>query len=224
MSMRLNCFVAVTSVVTLCLVAACGSDSGAGAPSGGAASGGKSGAAGSPGAAGLSSAGQSAGGSAGLGGGGVAGLGGGAGSSGANSVGGGSAGANTTGSAGSSSGIEPSFATVKLVFGGGGGIESCAAAPCHGVGGNAPPGNPVTLADNEQLYMNLTTYVSKACGNLKLVSPGKPAESALLKILTGPCGVTPQMPYQCKPADGSCIPADYVAAISQWISNGAPKQ
>lgn len=42
-----------------------------------------------------------------------------------------------------------------------------------------PPGNPVTLADNEQLYTNLTTYVSRACGNLKLVSPGKPAGRAV---------------------------------------------
>lgn len=87
----------------------------------------------------------------------------------------------------------------------------------------APPGHPLTLQDDGQLYNNLTTYVSKACGNMQLVSKGNPTQSALLKILKGPCGDTPRMPYGCKPEDDSCIPDDYIAAISQWIANGAPQ-
>ena len=215
MNERRDAHALLGSVFTLCLLVACASDPGASAPN----TGGNWGAAGAraSGSAGASLAGQN---SAGAGGMGVAGTG----ASGATSAAGGSASSAGAGSPGSTgSAIEPSFATVKLVFGGGGGIESCAAAPCHGAGGNAPPGAPVTLADNDQLYANLTTYVSMACGNRKLVTPGKPAESALLQILRGPCGLTPQMPYQCKPADGTCIPDEYVAAISQWILNGAPK-
>jgi hypothetical protein len=126
------------------------------------------------------------------------------------------------GSATDGSGIPATFDTVKLVLAGGGAIMPCAAAPCHAVGGMAPPGNPLTLQDNAQLYTNLTTHVSAACGNLKVVNPGNPDQSAILKILSGPCGMTPRMPYQC--TDDACIPADYIAAIRQWIANGAPQQ
>jgi hypothetical protein len=103
---------------------------------------------------------------------------------------------------------------------------TCSAAPCHGVNGTAPPGRPLALPSNndQQLYANLTSYVSTACGNLKLVSPCDPANSALPKILSGPCGMTPRMPYMCSGQDGNCIPDEYIAAITQWIANGAPKQ
>ncbi len=43
------------------------------------------------------------------------------------------------------------------------------------------------LNDDQKLYTNLTTYVSNACNN-KLVTPGNPAQSALVTILSGPCG------------------------------------
>lgn len=98
----------------------------------------------------------------------------------------------------------------------------CAAAPCHAVGGMAPPGNPLTLQNTPDLYANLTAYVARDCGNLRLVNPGKPEESALLKILKGPCGAVPRMPYMC--SDDACIPDEYIAAISQWIANCAPAQ
>jgi hypothetical protein len=119
--------------------------------------------------------------------------------------------------------IPANFDTLKLVLGGGGGIMPCAAAPCHGVGGMAPPGRPLALPPNDdrQLYANLTSYVSTACGNTKLVVPGKPAQSALLSILKGPCGMTPRMPYGCSVQAGDCIPDEYIAAVAQWIANGA---
>jgi hypothetical protein len=131
---------------------------------------------------------------------------------------------SSAGSGGSS--IAPTFETVKLVLQGGGPIMPCSAAPCHGVNGMAPPDDPLELppTDDQQLYTNLTSYTSKACGNTKLVTPGNPAQSALLTILQGPCGMTPRMPYMCTEQDGNCIPADYIAALEQWIANGAPRQ
>ena len=136
------------------------------------------------------------------------------------------AGASGGGTSGSDSDIPATFETIKLVLGGGGNIMPCSAAPCHGVNGMAPPGKPLELppTNDAQLYTNLTTYVSAACGNLKLVTPGDPAQSALLKILSGPCGMTPRMPYGCTADAGDCIPDDYIAAVKQWISNGAPRQ
>ena len=77
--------------------------------------------------------------------------------------------------------------------------------------------------DDKQLYANLTSYVSKACNNQKLVMPGNPAQSALITILSGPCGMTPRMPYGCSADDGNCIPDEYIAAVSRWIANGAPQ-
>jgi hypothetical protein len=127
-----------------------------------------------------------------------------------------------SGSTGGSGSIPPTFATVKLILGGGGAIMPCAAAPCHAVGGMAPPGNPLTLQDTAELYATMTSYVARDCGNIKLVNPGKPEESALLKILKGPCGAVPRMPYMC--SDDACIPDDYIAAISQWIATCAPER
>jgi hypothetical protein len=139
---------------------------------------------------------------------------------------GGAGGDATAGASGSGSTIPATFETVKLVFGGGGGVMTCAAAPCHGVGGVAPPADPLELPTNDDLllYTSLTTYVSKACNNTPLVTPGNPAQSALVTILNGPCGMTPRMPYGCTAEAGDCIPDEYVAAIAQWIANGAPQQ
>lgn len=102
---------------------------------------------------------------------------------------------------------------------------TCAAAPCHGLHGMAPPDHPLELPTNDDalLYTNLTTYVSKACNNTKLVTPGDPSQSALLTILRGPCGMTPRMPYGCSADNGDCIPDAYIAAVEHWIANGAPR-
>jgi hypothetical protein len=135
-------------------------------------------------------------------------------------------GGSTAGASGSGTTIPATFDTVKLVLGGGGGIMPCAAAPCHGVGGMAPPSKPLELPPNkdQQLYANLTSYVSTACNNAKLVNPGNPAQSALVTILSGPCGATPRMPYGCSAQAGNCIPDEYIAAIAQWIANGASQR
>jgi len=102
---------------------------------------------------------------------------------------------------------------------------TCAAAPCHGINGAAPPDRPLELPTNNDqlLYTNLTSYISKACDNTKLVTPGDPTQSALVRILKGPCGATPRMPYDCSVEAGDCIPAEYITAIEQWIAAGAPR-
>lgn len=136
----------------------------------------------------------------------------------------GGASGTAAGASGTGSGIPATFETVKLVFGGGGPIMPCSAAPCHGVHGMEPPDRPLELppTDDTQLHMNLTTYVSKACDDTRLVTPGDPAASALIKILRGPCGATPRMPYGCTAEAEDCIPEEYIAAVAQWIENGAP--
>ena len=185
------------------------------------------------GTAGVGTAGTAAAGTAAVGVAGTAGVGtAGVGTAGVGAAGVGAAGTNTAGVAGagaagtgSGSAVPATFDTVKLVFGGGGSIMTCAAAPCHGVNGMAPPDRPLELPTNDdaKLYTNLTSYVSAACGNTKLVNPGKPQQSALVKILKGPCGATPRMPLGCVAEADDCIPDDYIAAIAQWIANGAPQ-
>jgi hypothetical protein len=115
------------------------------------------------------------------------------------------------------------FTTVKAAMVGFDAIESCAANPCHPKFGMAPPDNPLVLQQDMDLYRNMTAYVSKACGNIPFVNPGKPNESALIKIISGPCGNTPRMPFQCNAEEGQCLPPDWIAAISQWIANCAPE-
>jgi hypothetical protein len=126
-----------------------------------------------------------------------------------------------SGATGGSGSIAPTFATVKLVLGGGSAIMPCASAPCHATGGMNPPDNPLTLQNNAALYANMTSYVARDCGNMRLVEPGKPDQSALVKVLMGPCGAVPRMPYMC--SGDACIPDDYIAAVSQWIANCAPQ-
>ncbi len=126
------------------------------------------------------------------------------------------------------------FATVREALKGGGptgAIESCVSAPCHDIGGMAPPPPKpaLFLRDDANLYKNMTTYVSQGCGNLPLVNPGKPDQSALIKIVSAPTGATGsgcgastfRMPLGC--VDDQCWGADTVAAISQWIANCAPE-
>jgi hypothetical protein len=82
---------------------------------------------------------------------------------------------------------------------------------------------PLSLQDDSNLYTNLTTYMVAACGNIPVVTPGHPEKSALIMVLQAGCGTgttaVPRMPLDCM-ADG-CEPDNYVAAISQWIANGA---
>lgn len=129
-----------------------------------------------------------------------------------------SSGSSTQGTSGGTDGsgsdggdaIPPTFETFQKVI---------MAQACFGAGCHNDPQNPLNLTLNDQLYTRLTAATSKSCQNLKVINPGNPGESALVKLLNGPCGTLPQMPE-----GGNPIPADYVAAITTWIMNGAAKQ
>ncbi|WP_437603933.1 hypothetical protein [Sorangium sp. So ce590] len=131
---------------------------------------------------------------------------------------GGSGGAGSTsastgggGSTGSGSEIEPTFETVKFV------IEN---VTCFGAGCHNDDMNPLDLMINEELHTTITSHMSKNCG--PLVNLGNPQESALVKVLKGPCGSTPRMPLECvNDEDQACVPPDYIEAITQWIADGA---
>ncbi|AUX37683.1 hypothetical protein SOCE836_099130 [Sorangium cellulosum] len=95
-------------------------------------------------------------------------------------------------------------------------------ASCFGAGCHNDEMNPLDLQVNAELRTRLTSHVSENCGNLLIVNPGKPEESALIKILKGPCGDTPRMPLECvNDGDAKCVPPNYIEAISQWIADGA---
>jgi hypothetical protein len=195
-----------------------GSGGTAGVASGGVASGGKAaggvGGSASAGKSGAGSGGQSTGGSSGSGG---AGGRGGAPSGGQSAGGVGAAGASSGGSGGDA--IPATFATFKFVMMGTN--PPCSASDCHGVGGPNPLQMPTD--DDATLYTNLTTVIAKECKNIPVITKGNPAQSALVTLINGPCDQLPQMPKGCTAADGNCVPDDYIAAITQWIANGAPQ-
>ncbi|MGK3991858.1 hypothetical protein [Sorangium sp. So ce1024] len=117
------------------------------------------------------------------------------------------------GSGGSGDEIPPTFATVKFV------IQN---ASCFGAGCHNDEMNPLDLQLNDELHSRLLSHVSKNCGDIPIVTPGNPEESALVKILKGPCGPTPRMPIECvNDGDAKCVPDEYIDAIAQWITNGA---
>lgn len=163
---------------------------------------------GSGGAGGLSGGAGGAGGasgsvsSAGVGGGGMAGSGGGA----AGVAGGGGSG----GSGGA--GLAPTFATVKSII-----QMSCFGGLCHDL-----PENPLQLKVDDKLYTTLTTHMTETCGIV--VKPGMPQDSALVKLLKGPCNGTDRMPFNMCFNDGDegCVSPEEIAAIEQWIASGAP--
>lgn len=110
--------------------------------------------------------------------------------------------------------IPATFETVKLILTGTN--PSCGGADCHG--GNTH--NPLDLRVDDDLYLDLTTTISGPCGDIPVVNPGDPENSALVKLLKGPCGVIPRMPANCLE---NCVPDEYILAVEQWISNGAPE-
>jgi len=140
------------------------------------------------------------------------------GGAGANTAGGGSA-AGTSGDSGSGSTSPPipaTWDTVKLVLSG-------TRPPCSGCHGMGDGGFRITLTNDSQLFKNLTTTVVKDCGNNPIITPGDPSKSSLLEIIQGDCSMkTPRMPPGCVDGDAGCVPPEYVAALSQWISDGAP--
>ena len=126
-------------------------------------------------------------------------------------LGGGSSGSGGNGGSGGGA-IEPTFAMVKDVI-----KTSCFGGVCHDL-----PEHPFHLMLDDKLYTTLTTHMTKTCG--PVVKPGSPQDSALVKLLKGPCGGTDRMPYnKCvEDADEGCVRPEYIAALEQWIAKGAP--
>jgi hypothetical protein len=114
--------------------------------------------------------------------------------------------------------MEPTFETLKGILQG---SYGCTGSDCHA----GSEHTPMQLVIDDSLYSYLTTHVSTGCCNLKVVDPGYPARSAIIRVLKGECGEISQMPNRCIPGpNGDCLPVNYVTAIEQWIAAGAPQQ
>ncbi|HEY5960428.1 MAG TPA: hypothetical protein VIV60_27935 [Polyangiaceae bacterium] len=139
---------------------------------------------------------------------------------------GGSGGTGGTGgatAAGDTSRIPPTFDTVKTILTEN--VTSCVGSDCHG-------GHParLNLQVNDGLLGRLTSSDSKLCG-MPIVDPGRPNNSAIVKVLREGCGTVtpnclvgtaciPRMPIGC--TEGfDCISEEYIKAIEQWITDGA---
>jgi hypothetical protein len=164
------------------------------------------------GGGGLSAAGLDSGGTGGSGGLTAAGAGGG-GSGGLATAGAASAGTAGAASGGTTGGIEPSFNTLKAII-----PMSCFGGLCHDL-----PENPLQLKVDDKLYSTLTTHMTEHCG--PVIAPGRPQDSAIIKLLKGPCGETERMPFgKCfQDGDEGCISPENIAALEKWIANGAPQ-
>jgi hypothetical protein len=209
MKLRLSSSLVAGSIASLSLLAACSSTETPTPEAGGTAGTGTLGSGGKGGSAGATNAGGTSGGA-------------GTGSAGHSAGGastGGSAGMGSGGTGNSANTVDPSWDTIKAVLTGT--HPPCNGADCHGSGG--PNIFQFNINDDAALYTALTTHVSVDCGNIPVVTPGDPSKSALVKVLNGPCSAkVPQMPNGCTPADGNCLPPEYIAAVTTWITNGAP--
>lgn len=174
------------------------------------------------GGAGLGSGGSDSGGSLGSGGAGSGGAGsGGAGSGGIAGVGGNPPiTCGVSPGAGGASPVDPTFETVQFV------IEQ---VPCNGSDCHGHPGNPLDLKVDtpQELYDHLLSTVSEKCGGLNVVAPGDPGNSAIVRLLKGPCGELAQMPDGCTcdpdPLINNCLQPEYVDAVEKWVAAGAPR-
>ncbi len=121
------------------------------------------------------------------------------------------------GSAGAATG-PGTFSDVAAIM-----AKNCGASACHGGG---PGGQPLVYTNKATLYNTLTTTAVMECKGVKLVTPGDPANSALLLLPTWSCtdssGGPFVMPQGC--IDDPCLTADELASIKTWIMAGAPQE
>ncbi|HTQ04192.1 MAG TPA: hypothetical protein VMI54_10055 [Polyangiaceae bacterium] len=98
------------------------------------------------------------------------------------------------------------------------------ALPCHGPGGGGVNPLEIPTMDDATLMHNMETVISPDCGNIPIIKPGDPANSALTKVLTTGCSANvPTMPYMCDPTS-NCVPKNYEQQIEAWIAAGAKLQ
>jgi len=209
----------VASVATLNACTANISDSGTGGgPAGGALTGGTG-----PTGGAVSTVGGAGVGGAGVGGAGVGGNAIGGSPAGGAPSGGSNTGGSTVGGGPAAGGsIAAAYSTVTTIIN-----EPCGSASCHN-GETEPHMSWMSPADDEPLYATLTTATSSLCGGIPLITPGQPESSALLKIIKGECepmeqGMSSRMPFGCDPDPlyGNCLAPNVIAAIEEWIQNGA---
>ena len=97
---------------------------------------------------------------------------------------------------------------------------SCAKSKCH----NGAQDPTLLAIPAVTQYTVLTTHPIAFCGAAtRLVTPGDPANSALLKLVNGECmldGEPFMMPADC--AQAPCLPAEQITTITNWILSGAP--
>lgn len=98
--------------------------------------------------------------------------------------------------------------------------DACAKSKCH----NGMQDPPLLAIPAMTQYMMLTTHPITFCGTAtRLVAPGNPANSAILKLVNGEClldGEPFLMPADCTQAP--CLPAAQITTITNWILSGAP--
>ncbi len=204
---------AAPALTALLLLVGCSGDTtpaGTAGTSAGGASGGSGGSAGS-----VATGGGGAAGSA-IGGGGAATGGGGSGAGGLTTGGGGSGGGSAGTGTGGSVSYPPTFATFKMGI-----YPHCTGGLCHDLNEN-----PFVLKNDATMYMVLTTHMTKNCG--PAIVKGSPEQSGLVKLLKDDCGGTLRMPYmKCwsgDPQDSDfCVRPPLLAALEQWIKDGAPE-
>jgi hypothetical protein len=125
--------------------------------------------------------------------------------------------AGSPGSAGSGSG-QATFAAVASIM-----SQECGKPLCHG---GAAPAQMLNFTNMTTLYATLTSKVVSECMGEKLVVPGDPTNSALLKLPTWECrdamGAAFVMPQGC--IDDQCLPDAELATLKAWIAAGAPQQ
>jgi hypothetical protein len=93
---------------------------------------------------------------------------------------------------------------------------TCANIVCH-----VPFYFPPDLSDaNGDQYDILMATLVEQCGGIPLVTPGDPANSAILKVTRHECGDL-VMPKGCTDAD--CIGEEKRTALTTWIAAGAPR-
>ena len=104
-------------------------------------------------------------------------------------------------------GQSPTYEEVATVI-----ERACGTANCHG-GALLP-----SLVNDAALPDVLRTTVVPGCGNVALVTPGDPGQSALLMLVQRECDFV--MPSNCQ--SDPCLPLPMIDQITSWIAAGAP--
>ncbi len=99
------------------------------------------------------------------------------------------------------------YSTVATIVG-----RSCTAAKCHG-----RDEEPLIAADATLPHF-LTTTVVEECDNLPLITPGEPANSALVRLVNWECGEL-VMPDTCRRVP--CLDSADFEKLKAWIEQGA---